>query len=131
MTDSCPRVNPIQLDQLSDAIERYLSENFKDTVLGSDDTIQHVAGNLAHWLLLQDESVQSILPIARARMALQIFDEIAGDHIISIDLTRTSTMTDDEFLHLQNTFWVMIGMSIRSNEQLIQQLRNVGIKVAM
>lgn len=129
MTDSCTQVNPIQLDQLSDSIERYIAENFKNCVLDSDDTIQNISGNLAHWLLSQDNHTQSLLPIARARLALQIFDERSGSHIVSVDLTRTPSMTDDEFLHAQNTFWVLIGSSIRDNEQLTQQLRNVGVTV--
>lgn len=77
----------------------------------------------------ETDFTQNIIPRAMYRSGMRILDEVTKEHIITLLLERESTMTDGDWLQMQNFLWAALGRAVRADTDLQRTLRAVGIQI--
>jgi hypothetical protein len=132
MTDQQAEFSADQFLELQESLARFLDENCSSYCLDTDEDREEVSGRIAHWMVRQkvvEASPEKLLPKAQYRLGFNVVDEQTGERIIRLTLTRSSQMTDGDFMQMQNFFWCTVGRAIRDNPEIIKTLQLGGIDV--
>jgi|WetSurSiteA1Bulk_404760.scaffolds.fasta_scaffold09697_4 hypothetical protein len=79
----------------------------------------------------ETEFPQNFIPRGNFRSGLHILDETTKEHIVTLVLDRERSMTNQDWLQLQNFMWAVIGRTIRADYDLQKTLLAGGVQVIL